>query len=121
MSMFRSFSCSQVVADIEAKKKFLIEYRRHMTSIKLVIEDGMENTKKRDWNVDITLACIYRGMHIHIYIYCIIFIHTNEYVCVHVCVRERQREKKRGGERKIIFYGEEMCSASLDYLASLLF
>lgn len=87
MSMFRNFSCSQVVVGIEAKKKFLIEYRGHMTSIKLVIEDGMENTKKRDWNVDITLACIYRCMHIHIYIvYTVSYVYTlmNMYVCMHV-------------------------------------
>ena len=81
MSMFRNFSCSQLVVGIEIKK-FLIESRVHMTSIKLVIEDGMENTKKKE-NVDITLASIYRCMHIHIYIvYTVSYLYTlmNMYV-----------------------------------------
>lgn len=47
MSMASNFSCSQVVVGTETKKKSLIEYRGHMTSIKLVIEDGMEKHKEK--------------------------------------------------------------------------
>lgn len=48
MSMASNFSCSQVVVGTETKKKFLIEYRGHVTSIKLVIEDEWKDTKKKD-------------------------------------------------------------------------